>query len=67
MLKVAYIIATVAFAALTEAIFPVVTLGAASGAVTTGIGASTVIAGLAVALGKCLSSLRVCLLLPPFR
>ena len=67
MLKVAYIIATVAFAALAEAIFPVVTLGAASGAVTTGIGASTVIAGLAAALGKCLSSLRVCLLLPPIR
>ena len=47
-------LATLALGALTEAIFPVVTLGAGAGAgaVTGGIGASTVIAGLAAALGK---------------
>ena len=45
-------LATLALGALTEAIFPVVTLGAGAGAVTGGVGASTVIAGLAAALGK---------------
>ena len=58
-MKVAYlVVASMAFAALAEAIVTgLVTLGAVSGATTTGIGASTVIAGLAAALGKSLDKL----------
>ena len=58
-MKVAYlVVASMAFAALAEAIVTgLVTLGAVSGATTTGIGASTVIAGLAAALGKLLDKL----------